>query len=151
MWWCGVLGNYLGGVIDVKFGPKPTTYFVTCLIIVSSIMIAFLGSNAVVAAFGVGFFMFSISVCTNLSVSITVTVFGREDFENAWPVISVLQKIIMSSGLIIIALIAAATSYVFAFIMIAAIIVVAIILIRLTPNSDITEEARRAFKTKVTQ
>ncbi|MDR1272719.1 MAG: MFS transporter [Clostridiales Family XIII bacterium] len=140
LWPFGVLGNYIGGVIDAKYGAKPSTFVVVAFLVAASLGLSFAGSNPVLATIAVAMFMFSISVCTNMTMSITVQVYGRADFENAWPVVSFAQKLIMSAGLVVIALVASASSYKLAFIFIAAVAAVAGIFVGLTPSKQITPD-----------
>jgi MFS family permease len=138
MWPCGVLGNYLAGVLDQRFGTKAASVLVVFLEALAALLMIAFGRNAVVVAIATGLFMFAISGCSNISMSMTTTVFGRNDFENAWPAISIISKIIMSSGVVIIALIAEKSSYQTSFIAIIGIVIIAFIIMLCTKNKCIT-------------
>jgi predicted MFS family arabinose efflux permease len=138
MWPCGMLGNYLAGIIDQRFGTKAASLMVVFLEAFAAILMLLFGANAVTTAVAVGLFMFAISGCTNISMSMTSTVFGRNDFENAWPVVSVISKIIMSSGVLIIAVIAEKSSYNTSFVTIIALVIIAFIIMLFTKNRCIT-------------
>lgn len=123
-WPAGVLGNYIGGVIDVKLGTKKASIIVVAIEALGALIMALLGRNPTWAVAGIVAFMFAISANTNVAMSMTATVFGREDFENAWPIISIIYKIISSCGVLFIALVAENTSYQVAFF---AVLVIAVI------------------------
>lgn len=138
LWPVGLLGNYLGGVVDEKYGTKNASYFVVAVQLVGAVIMLLFGKNSMMATIGVATFMFAISACTNISMSMTTTVFGRNDFENAWPVISVVSKLIMSSGLVVIALIAERSSYSEAFLAMIVIVLIALSIMVSTTNQCIT-------------
>jgi predicted MFS family arabinose efflux permease len=138
MWPCGVLGNYLAGVIDQRFGTKAASLMVVFLEAFAAFLMLAVGTNAVVVAIATGLFMFAISGCTNISMSMTTTVFGRNDFENAWPAVSVISKILMSSGVVIVALIAEKASYSASFMAVIGMVIVALIIMLCTRNKCIT-------------
>jgi MFS family permease len=140
LWPVGVLGNYLGGVVDNKFGTKKASYLVVIVQLIGAIIMLLFGANASMATIGVATFMFAISACTNISMSMTATIFGRNDFENAWPVISVVSKLIMSSGLVVIAWIAEKSSYNMAFAAMIVIVLAALVLMIATPGRCITRD-----------
>lgn len=145
LWPMGVLGNYLGGVVDEKYGTKKASYFVIIIEIIGAAIMILFGSNATMAAIGVAIFMFAISACTNISMSMTTTVFGRNDFENAWPTVSVISKLITSSGLVIIALIAEMSSYNVAFIAMIGIFLVALLIMISTTGECITNTEKSSI------
>jgi predicted MFS family arabinose efflux permease len=138
MWPAGVLGNYLTGVVDQRFGTKAASVLVVFLEALAAFLMLAFGVNAVVVSIATGLFMFAISGCTNISMSMTATVFGRNDFENAWPAISVISKIIMASGVVIVALIAEKASYSVSFVAIIGMVIVALIIMLCTKNKCIT-------------
>ena len=137
----GIAATYIGGVLDAKLGPKPITIFVVCLIAVASLIFILFGTNAVAATVGMAALFASTSIMKNMSMSMTTTVFGREDFENAWPVVSVVQKFIWASGLVVIAMIATTWSYTVAFAFAIGVAAVALVLILFTPKSCIVDES----------
>lgn len=117
-WPAGVLGNYIGGVLDVKLGTKKASVIIVVIESAGALIMAFFGRNLTWAVAGIVLFMFAISANTNVAMSMTATVFGREDFENAWPIISIIYKIIASCGVLLLALVAENASYQIAFIVV---------------------------------
>lgn len=111
LWPAGVVGNYIGGVVDEKFGTKTATIMVVALEMLGCLLIIFGGHIKFLLAAGIALFMFAISANTNVCMSMTATVFGREDFENAWPIVSMIYKFLTAAGIYLIALVASATSY----------------------------------------
>jgi predicted MFS family arabinose efflux permease len=137
MWPVGVLGNYIGGVIDMRFGTKAASIMVVILEMAAAALMVLNGANRFTASIAVALFMFAISVCTNVSMSMTTTIFGRNDFENAWPTISFIYKIIISSGVVVVAFIAEKTSYTTSFLVVIGIVFIAMIIMLSTKNKCI--------------
>jgi MFS family permease len=108
MWPVGLIGHYLIGVIDLKIGTKKTTIIVVIIEALAGAIIFFLGTSEVACAIGAGMFMFAISGNANVCMSMTTTVFGRQDFENAWPAIQVIYSVLSFAGVVILALFAGA-------------------------------------------
>jgi predicted MFS family arabinose efflux permease len=138
MWPAGMLGNYLAGVIDQRFGTKTASAMVVFLEALAAALMLFFGENSFIAASATGLFMFAISGCTNITMSMTTTVYGRNDFESAWPVVSVISKIVQSSGIVLVAFIAELSSYRTSFMVIIGMVIVALIIMLSTKNECIT-------------
>ncbi len=124
VWPLGIIGSYLCGVIDDKYGTKPASLIVVALELIGTLIIILFGTSKIASAIGVGVLLFAISGVTNTTVSMSTTVFGRKNFENYYPVVAVMYKVIVSAGVTIMALIAAKVSYKWAF---GAIIIICII------------------------
>lgn len=107
MWPAGLLGHYLIGVMDQKFGTKHTTIVVVLLQMLAAAMVFFAGANSVVCAISVALLMFAISGNANVCMSMTTTVFGRQDFETAWTPIQIVYNILNFAGISVMALVAA--------------------------------------------
>jgi hypothetical protein len=102
------------------------------------LLMVFFGTNSFIVSVAIGLFMFAISANSNVSMSMTTTVFGRNDFENAWPDISVIYKLVASSGVVIVALIAEKTSYRTSFMAIAGFVFISMIIMLSTKSKCIT-------------
>ena len=137
MWPAGVIGNWLGGVIDNFFGTRTASMIFAFVDFISTLLVVFFGHNVVVVTIATGLFMASMSAFSNVSVSMATNIFGRADFGNAWPVISVPFKIIESFGITIISVAAALASFRVSYIVIACCLVVSMILMRLTTDKQI--------------
>ena len=137
-WPVGIIGNYLCGVIDDKWGIKIGSIIVVAAELLGILIILFAGSNANAAVLGAGLLLFAMSGCSNITVSMSTTVFGRVDFENFWPVISVVYKFLIASSPLLVAAIAAAANYHMVLSVLAAICVVAIVIMALTTGKCIT-------------
>ena len=98
LWPTGIIGNWLGGVADNSFGTRTASIIFVCFEIAACIGLIMAGSNPVVATLCTGTFMAAMSAFSNVTVSMVTNVFGRQDFENAWPVVSVPFKIIEASA-----------------------------------------------------
>lgn len=98
MWLVGLLGHYLIGVIDQKIGSKKTSVIAVAVLIISALLVTVAGSNVVVCAISAGLLMFAISGCANMCMSMTTTVFGRQDFDSAWSPIQVVYNILNFAG-----------------------------------------------------
>ena len=93
LWPAGIIGNWLGGVADNKFGTRTASIIFVCFEIGACLGLVFAGSSTVVATICTAIFMAAMSAFSNVTVSMVTNVFGRQDFENAWPVVSVPFKI----------------------------------------------------------
>lgn len=134
MWPAGLLGHYLIGVIDQKIGTKKTSILVVALLIVACLMVVVAGGNVVVCAVSVALLMFAISGNANVCMSMTTTVFGRQDFETAWSPIQVLYNICNFAGVSVMALVAA--SFGQPAIMVAAPVICVVSIIMMAVTSD---------------
>ena len=145
LWPTGIIGNWLGGVADNSFGTRTASIIFVCFEIAACIGLIAAGSNPVIATLCTGTFMAAMSAFSNVTVSMVTNVFGRQDFENAWPVVSVPFKIIESFGVLLISMVAAASSFSGSYIAMIALLVLAIILMLMTTTkqigSQIHEEA----------
>ena len=137
MWPCGVLGNWLGGVVDNKFGTRTASIICAVFEACACVALVLAGSNVAVATVCTGILMAAMSAFSNVTVSMVTNVFGRQDFENAWPVVSVPFKVVESFGPLVISLIAAATSFATSYIVLAVALVVAIALMLATTTQQI--------------
>lgn len=152
VWPVGLLAHYLIAVVDGKFGTKTAVFVVLGLMVLGALAIMLFGANSALATIGVALFLFAISGNLNVCMSMTTSVFGRHDFENAWPSVSVIYKVCQSAGVLVIALIAAAAGYVAALISVVGFLVVAAVLIasiahkqiggEIGISSDLAESAR---------
>lgn len=131
----GLFASWFTGYLDDKFGTKFATLFICGLQLVGILLCAFFGSNVVALAVGGGCFMSSMSGGNNLTMSVVGSKFGRFDFPNAWAVISVLTRVLSTSGMLVVALLADNFGYSTTYLVIAATVVVAAVIVYLT---DIT-------------
>ena len=61
MWFIGLLGHYLIGVLDVKLGSKKTSVSVIVVLALSGLLLFFFGANAVACAVAVACLLFGMS------------------------------------------------------------------------------------------
>jgi MFS family permease len=139
-WPIGLVGSYLAGVVDDKFGTKLASLLVVGVEAIGAVLLLIFGANTGVATVGVGLMLFAIAGVTNITVSMSTTVFGRRDFENFWPTISTIYKFIVCSGVTVIAFIARALNYRWAFAVVIALCVVAFIIMLFTTGKCITDD-----------
>lgn len=137
MWPVGLLGHYLIGVFDVRFGTKVTTLFVAAAAALSGILVFLFGTHTVPCAIAVGLFMFSLSGSANMCMSLTTMVYGRADFEIAYPVVQVIFNILSFAGVTIMAFVATNFGWTFIPLVFFIFAVVAIIPCALIPNKQI--------------
>lgn len=104
MWPVGLLGHYLIGVIDQYIGTKKTTFVVNAVVLIACLMLWLGGGATVPAAVAAGLLMFGLSGCANVCMSMTTTVFGRQDFETAWAPIQVIYNIFNYAGVTVMTL-----------------------------------------------
>ncbi len=107
MWFIGLLGHYLIGVLDVKLGSKITTIIVVCIAGLSGLLIFLGGHNTLACAIAVAFLLFGMSGAANMIMSLTTSIFGREDFDVAYPVVQVIFSILSFSGISVVSTISA--------------------------------------------
>lgn len=105
MWPAGLLGHYLIGVIDQKIGTKKTTVLVVVLQMIAGLLVFFLGQTYALCAVAIALLMFAISGNANVCMSMTTTVFGRQDFETAWTPIQIVYNILNFAGVTVMALV----------------------------------------------
>ena len=137
LWPTGVLGNWLGGVVDNKFGTRTASIIFVCFEIAACLGLIFAGANSAVATLCTGTFMAAMSAFSNVTVSMVTNVFGRQDFENAWPVVSVPFKVIESFGVLLISMIATASAFKTSYVAMVALLVLAIVLMLMTTTEQI--------------
>lgn len=101
MWPIGLLGHYLIGVIDQYIGTKKTTIVVVVIELLACLLIFFGGKSAVCCGIAAGFLMFAISGNANVCMSMTTSVFGREDFEVAWTPIQTIYNVFNFAGVMV--------------------------------------------------
>lgn len=140
-WPVGLVGSYLLGALDDKCGTKLASLVMVAFEIIGIAIILLFGTSKVLAALGAGLMMFAMSGVTNITVSMSTTVFGRRDFENFWPTVSTIYKFIVAAGALFIAAIAGATNYSVAFAAAIGLNVVAFIIMAVTKNRCITDDA----------
>lgn len=137
MWPAGVLGNWLGGVVDNKFGTRTASMIFAACEMLACLGVVAAGNIVVVATVCTAIFMASMSAFSNVTVSMVTNVFGRQDFENAWPVVSVPFKAVESFGPLVISLVAAASSFKASYVVLAVVLVAAIALMLATTTKQI--------------
>lgn len=111
LWPVGLLGHYLIGVFDIKFGTKKTTIAVCIIAGLAGVIYALWGSSLVMCLIASVLFLFGLSGSANMCMSLTTHVFGRQDFEVAYPVVQVLFNILSFAGVSVMATIAVQGSY----------------------------------------
>ncbi|HIS40933.1 MAG TPA: MFS transporter [Candidatus Aphodovivens avistercoris] len=111
MWPVGLLGHYLIGVMDVKLGTKPTTVCVCIIAGCAGVLIFFLGGNTIACAISTALFLFGLSGSANMCMSLSSMVYGRADFEVAYPTIQVIFNILSFAGVSVMAIVASSFGY----------------------------------------
>lgn len=111
MWPVGLLGHYLIGVMDVKIGTKPTTVCVCVIAGCAGVLVFFLGNNTIACAVAIALFLFGLSGSANMCMSLSSMVFGRADFDIAYPVIQVIFNILSFAGVSVMAIVASNFGY----------------------------------------
>lgn len=142
MWPVGLLGHYLIGVLDYKLGSKKTTMVVICVLALAGLFVFVGGENGVVCAVGTAMLMFAMSGGANMIMSLTTSIFGREDFETAYPVVQVIYSVLGFTGISVMALVM--ETFGGAYVMLAAFIlsVVALVPIALIPYKQIASRTQ---------
>ena len=108
MWPLGLLGHYLIGVIDQKIGTKRTSILVTCVLGLGGLLVWTLGAHSQVACgIAAGMFMFGLSGCLNICMSLTTSIFGRHDFPTAYTPIQVIFNALNFAGVSVVSTISA--------------------------------------------
>lgn len=107
MWPIGLLGHYLIGVLDQKLGTKKTTIAVICVLGLGGLLMRIGGANTVVCAVATGMFMFGLSGAANVCMSLTASIYGREDFEVAYTPIQVIFNVLNFAGVSVMSTVAA--------------------------------------------
>lgn len=137
-WPVGLLGHYLIGILDVKIGSKPTTFAVAGCAGVGAIFIClFAAQNPALCVVGVCMYLFGLSGSANMCMSLTTMVYGRADFEVAYPVIQVLFNILSFAGVSVMSIVAANLGYVFIPAAVVVLCVVAMLPCALIPSKQI--------------
>lgn len=136
----GLFFSWFAGWLDDKYGVKNATFFIAGLLLFGAVICALFGSNPVALAIGGGCFMGAMSGGNNLTMSVTGTKFGRYDFVNAWSAISIITRVISSTGIVLVSIIADMAGYTVSYLVVAATIVVAAIIIKCT---DVTCVGRK--------
>ena len=98
MWPIGMIGHYLVGVFDAKFGTKKTAIMVTSVLALGALLMSFGAASDLWASIAMGCFFFGISGAANVSMSLTTSIFGRYDFPVAWAPIQILTNCLGFSG-----------------------------------------------------
>jgi MFS family permease len=133
----GLFFSWFIGWIDDKYSTKAASIFVGCMLVFGAVVAGLFGADKVALAIGGGCFMGAMSGGNNLTMSITGTKFGRFDFSSAWAVISVMTRIISSSGIVLVSLIADKFNYKISYLSVAATVVVAMIIIKATDTTRV--------------
>lgn len=128
----GLFFSWFAGYLDDKFGVKNATFFIAGLLCFGAVIAGLFGSNAIALAVGGGCFMGAMSGGNNLTMSVTGSKFGRYDFNNAWAVISVITRIISSTGIILVSLIADKFGYTTSYLAVAVTVIIASFVIKAT-------------------
>ena len=136
-WWVGLASNWILGILDVNIGTKKASLVVLGVEFITLLLILFFGSNPVVASVAVWLLLFSVSGLANMNMSVTSTVWGRYDFGAAWTVVSVIFRVVHTSGVLVIAAIADRAGYMTAYAVLAGLVVVAGIIMATLPNKCI--------------
>ncbi len=139
-WPVGLVGSYLLGVVDDKFGTKKASLLIVAIEAIGAAIILFFGGSKFLAAAGAGLMLFAMSGVTNITVSMSTTIFGRRDFENFWPTISTIYKFIVAAGAFTVATVASKFNYHVAFATAIGICVVSLIIMCFTTNKCITND-----------
>ena len=139
-WPVGLVGSYLLGVLDDKKGTKLASLVIVAIEAIGAAIILFFGASKFMAALGAGLMLFAMSGVTNITVSMSTTVFGRRDFDNFWPTVSTIYKIIVAAGAVVVASVAAKANYHAAFGTAIGICVVAFIIMLFTSNKCVTND-----------
>ena len=111
MWPFGLLSHYVCGVCDRAFGTKKTSIGVCCVLICGAALLLF-AQNAVCAAAGVAIYMAGVSANMNVFMSMTMTIYGRYDFEAVWPTLNVISQFVLRCGAVVVAAIGEAIGFV---------------------------------------
>lgn len=146
MWPAGLLGHYLIGVIDQKIGTKKTTVLVVVLQMVASLLVLLSSGNSIMCAVAVALLMFAISGNANVCMSMTTTVFGRQDFETAWSPIQVLYNILNFAGVSVMAIVGGMFGMQAIMVAGPVLCVVSIILVLVTSDKQIASQPVAATK-----
>jgi sugar phosphate permease len=142
-WPIGIFGHALTGLNDFKIGPRWTTATALLCAIAGSIVLnliaescAATGQTAPVIAAG-ALFLIGATMVTVECPSMVTGAFGRADFLNAWPVISVIYQLLQNVGVLLIAILATVWGYHTGLWIIGVIMVVAIIIVLAAPKKQI--------------
>ncbi len=132
----GIVFSYLFGWLDAKIGTKKASLIFYAWTMLAVLFMALPGKWTVYpAVFFMGGFL---GAGNNLTMSITSTVFGRYDFENAWAVVYPITVLFRSAGYAIVGGLAAATGgYTVPYIVLFGVCIVAFILIWIMDDSMI--------------
>ncbi len=125
----GIFFSWFIGYVDTKWGTKAASLTVCAMEIFGACVAGLLGHNGIALALGGGCFMGAMSGGNNLTMSVTGTKFGRFDFNNAWSVISVITKVISSSFIVLVSIVAGKIGYTGAYIGVACTVVIAALVI----------------------
>lgn len=128
----GLFFSWFAGWVDDKYGVKNATLFIAVLLMFGAVVCALLGSNPAALAIGGGCFMGAMSGGNNLTMSVTASKFGRYDFVNAWSGISMITRVISSTGIVLVSIIADKAGYKVSYLVVAATVLAAAIIIKLT-------------------
>lgn len=139
-WPVGLVGSYLLGVLDDKCGTKLASLVIVVIEAIGAAIILLFGASKIMAAAGAGLMLFAMSGVTNITVSMSTTVFGRKDFENFWPTISTIYKFIVAAGAVVVATVAHQMNYHAAFITAILICAVSFVIMLCTTGKCITHD-----------
>lgn len=128
----GLFFSWFAGWVDDKYGVKNATLFIAALLIFGAVVCALFGTNPVALAIGGGCFMSAMSGGNNLTMSVTASKFGRYDFVNAWSAISIITRVISSTGIVLVSIIADMAGYKVSYLVVAGTVLVAAIVVKVT-------------------
>jgi sugar phosphate permease len=136
-WPIGLAGHVVVGIIDQKWGTKNTTILVSAMIGIAALIISFWGANTAAALIAAGFFLFGFSGVINVITSLSVTAFGRKDFGNAFPVISMIFQLVQYCGVTYVAFFAESFGYAKALLIVVGTVVVGLAILMFAPKQQV--------------
>lgn len=142
MWPIGLLGHYLIGVIDHKIGTKKTTLVVITILALGGLLTFLFGTSSVACAVATGMFMFGLSGCVNVCMSMTTSIFGRADFDVAYTPIQVLFNIFNFAGVSVMSIVTAMFGGPYVMLAVALICIVAFAVVCAIPYRQIASKVR---------
>lgn len=99
----GVVGSYVCGYIDQKYGVKKSSVFYGIWVIVA--ILFYLAPNSLICLYiFVGMLGFSLGGSSNYPVSMTAQIYGRKAFANAFPIVNFVNGLFRSFCFIILAI-----------------------------------------------
>ena len=137
-WPLGVAGHALVGIIDLRIGTRNTSVLMVLVLMLSQVVLLAFGGTTGGAIISAGLLLFGISGMQNVTMSMTTTVFGRKDFQNAWPFVSTIFQAVSTLGVMVVAFIAAVLTYRLTLGVTIGILVVVVIIMFFTSKTQIS-------------